>query len=92
MKELLELWPADLPELLSLGRITGATLHMDELFWNNLSNAADTNRLSSNTREPYPSLFLLHRIPADSPATFLEESLWPRVAQGAVKSWENMSG
>lgn len=82
--------PADLP---SLGPITGVTLRMDELFWNNLSNAADTNRLSSNTREARPRcLFLLNTIPANSPATFLEGSFCPGVVQGSVKSWENVSG
>lgn len=51
--------PADLRELLGLGRAIGATSHTDELFWNNLSNAADTNRLPSNAREAWPTFVAL---------------------------------
>lgn len=55
MEEPLPMLPADLPELLNLGRTTGATLHMDELVLSNLPNVADTNRLCSNTRKACPT-------------------------------------
>lgn len=84
--------PADLPELLSLGRVMGATSHVDELFLNNLSNVVDTNRLCSNTKKAcLTCLFLLNNIPVDNPATFLEESFPLIVVQGSAKSWGKTS-